>query len=263
MPKFSQSAIGLILVIIGINLIGLWAVQVLHFQGIKDLTSQSKLLMFEQSKRTADSSDSTPSLSPSEGQGEGADTRVEVVEQNLQGLSSEQTEQKSLLQTLQDAITLLTQRVAKVEETELDSSSTDIAGVGGVGVTGQTVTSTVNPVQESIVYIGSGSSTSLNWTNINSATVELNSYNYPNIKAVYFEATISIVGGEVFARVIDKDSGIVMTNSEVSHNNSTATLKVSPSTGLFSASSNYIVQLRSSSGEKAVLDGARLRIVWQ
>lgn len=149
---------------------------------------------------------------------------------------------------------LLEERVAKLEKrvAALEKKT---------GTTGTSATKSV--LKEQTVYLGSGSSNNTNWTDIESAAVELNAGNYPGIKHVFFEATLSIVGGEASARLKNKTTGGVIYLSEVTHNSSTPTVKLSAPFWLSGGSNEYIVQIRSSSNEKVVLDGARLRLQYE
>lgn len=152
---------------------------------------------------------------------------------------------------LQLSLDALTERVSALEDVPAPAQSS-----------GETTTIvTHGSVKEHIINMGSGSTQKTEWTDILDTTIELNSANYGDIKSVNFEATISIVSGEVYARLVNKSTGAVISASEVSHNSSSATLKTSGNFWLHSGSNDYVVQLRSSNGETAVLGEARIRIV--
>ncbi|MBU2052174.1 hypothetical protein KKH13_03155, partial [Patescibacteria group bacterium] len=115
-------------------------------------------------------------------------------------------------------------------------------------VEAQTVTKAVFPTQ--VLYLGAGSTTERNWTETG-AQVQLNSANYPAGVNVVFEAGLSIIGGEVWARLKNKTTGAIISISEVSHNNSTVAWKGSGAFKLHPGNNLYVVELKSSSGETA------------
>lgn len=125
------------------------------------------------------------------------------------------------------------------------------------------VAKSTNGIKETFLYMGTGSSTSREWTTIDSASITFNPSTYGNIKEVRFEAGLSIISGEVSARLINKNSGAVYYDSTVTHNLSASEWKTSAPIYLPSGSATYAVQLRSSNGERANLDGARLKIMVQ
>lgn len=120
-----------------------------------------------------------------------------------------------------------------------------------------------NGIKETFLYMGTGSSTSRDWTTIDSASITFNPAIYGNIKEIRFEAGLSIIGGEASARLLNKSTGAVYYDSTVQHNKSTSEWKTSAPIYLPTGNATYAVQLRSSSGERANLDGARLKIMVQ
>jgi hypothetical protein len=116
-------------------------------------------------------------------------------------------------------------------------------------------------VKEHYVYLGTGSTTSRDWQDIDSTITVIDSANYSSVKSVNFEAAMSILGGEVHARLANKDSAAVFYDSEVYHNTSSSNWKISSALSLNYGATRYVVQLKSTSGEKANLDGARIKIV--
>jgi hypothetical protein len=155
--------------------------------------------------------------------------------------------QKAAPKTLEERVLSLEKRVAALEKK-----------TGGVGTT-----SGKSALKEQTVFLGSGESSSTNWTDIEKATVELNATNYPGVKQVFFEATLSIVGGEASARLKNKTTGGIIYLSEVKHNSSTPTVKLSAPFWLSGGSNEYVVQVRSSSNEKVFLESARLRLLYE
>lgn len=118
-------------------------------------------------------------------------------------------------------------------------------------------------VKEYIVYLGSGQTDNRDWTDIPSAVATLNSTNYGQLKAVYFEAALSILGGEAHARLKNLTTGEPFYQTEVFHNASASEWETSSAFSLLSGQNSYIVQLRSSSGEFAVLNGSRIHLFLQ
>jgi|GEM_PF-6417328 len=149
------------------------------------------------------------------------------------------------VQQLQKDLNSLTTRLTQLE--------------GKIGATnrGQTATSSL---KEITIFLGSGSTYSRDWTNIPSAVANFDPSSYPKMKSMYFEAALSIVGGEAHARLVNLTTGGVFYNSELSNNTSASKWNSAGPIYLPSGNDQYEVQLKSTSGEKASLDGARLHI---
>ena len=149
---------------------------------------------------------------------------------------------------LQQQIDDLTARVAQLEKK--------------VGV--QSSNRQTNPaVKEYIIYLGSGQTDNRDWTDISSAVAAINTANYGQLKAVYFEAALSIIGGEAHARLENQTTGQVIYQTEVVNNTSSATWETSSAFTLSSGQNSYMVQLRSTSGEMAILSGSRIHLFLQ
>lgn len=126
------------------------------------------------------------------------------------------------------------------------------------GFSAQTVSSGIKQVfQKQIVHIGSASTTQTDWTNTG-VEVTLNSADYPTGVNATFEAGLSIVGGEAWARLVNKTTGAIMTVTEVFAASSTTVWKSSPHFKLFAGTNVYEVQVKSSSGEVANISSARI-----
>lgn len=113
--------------------------------------------------------------------------------------------------------------------------------------------------QKQIVYLGSATTKSLSWVDTD-AEVTLNSADYPTNVDASFEVGMSIVGGQAWARLINKTTGAVMAITEIYHDTSNTTWKSSPSFKLHSGNNTYQMQVRSSSSENAAFSGARIVI---
>ncbi|MBT4124188.1 MAG: hypothetical protein HOC16_05190 [Candidatus Pacebacteria bacterium] len=155
--------------------------------------------------------------------------------------------------SLQASISGLLTRLELLEETD---SKTEDQNTGSVQ---STLPATNLSFQTQDIFIGSASTNNTNWTD-SGQEVSLFSGHYPSNVNCYFEAGLSIVGGEVWARLKNKTTGAIIPITELSHNSSTVTWKYSNSFNLHSGNNTYVVQLRSTSGEKANLAGARVKI---
>ncbi len=109
------------------------------------------------------------------------------------------------------------------------------------------------------LYLGSSSTTSREWYQTG-LEVEVDSADYPAAVKAVFEAGLSIVGGEAWARLINKTSGAIISVTEVMHNSGTVTWKSSPAFKLHTGKNVYAVEIKSSSGETANMSGSRLRL---
>ena len=136
---------------------------------------------------------------------------------------------------------------------ELGPTSTpEVQVVQAVGTSG---------VREFFIPLGSGSTFSREWTDITSATAPIDSSRYSVIEAVYLEASLHVINGRVYARLVDDTGDRIYHDSEISHNSSTAQWVSSSSISLGGGSRTYKVQLKSDVGEQAIMDQARLRIL--
>lgn len=121
-----------------------------------------------------------------------------------------------------------------------------------------------NPtVKEYVVYLGSGQTSNRDWTDISSAATTVNTSNYGQLKAVDFEAALSIIGGEAHARLKNQTTGTPFYQTEIFNNTSSADWLTSSQFMLTNGSNSYVVQLKSSSGEMAILNGSRIHLFLQ
>lgn len=165
--------------------------------------------------------------------------------------------------TVKENLVATDSREVKELREQLDEVSAAVATLTAQTTQAETVateTETNNQAREYVVYLGSGSSTKLDWTTIEGTKINLNSANYPNFEQAVFQASLKTMGGEAQARLINITTGGVFYQTEVTHNTSTTTWKSSSPFQLNNGAQEYAVQLRSSSGELAELVGARLII---
>jgi hypothetical protein len=160
------------------------------------------------------------------------------------------------LQKLQDTQESLSDRVEDLEESvdTLESKKTTSAA------TTTSTKTTSSGKKEYTIYLGEGTTSNRDWTTVQSTTITVDTNKYPGLTTVYFEAGLSIVGGEAYAQLIDSSSGAVVSPFAVMNNTQNPTWK-STQVNLNSGSDTYVVQIRSSSGELTTLSGARLRII--
>ena len=234
MTKFQKFTIGIVLVIIGLNLIGLWTVQVLQMK--RQPTSALKQISAPENGSASSTliSTASPELK-------------DQADQKTVARRSEKSETGSTLEQLTNNLEKLTARILKLE---------DAPATGGTTVITKT---TPASFQKQTLYLGTAETTNRTWTDT-SIEIKLNHFYYPKGVTAIFEAALSIVGGEGFARLKNKTSGLVLYETEVSHNTSTATWKTSDKFSLRYNENTYQVQLRSSSGERVKLEGARVII---
>ena len=161
----------------------------------------------------------------------------------------------SLLEESSDSLQAsLSSLIARIENLEKTDEKTPTPAPAPISLGGATPA-----FQPQTIYLGSASTTNTTWTD-SGIEVSLYSGDYPSGVKLYFEAGLSIIGGEAWARVKNKTSGSVMQTTQVFHNNNTVTWKYSPAFYLNSGNNVYIIQLKSTSSEKANLAGARLKI---
>lgn len=153
------------------------------------------------------------------------------------------------LSSLQASLSALQARIEDLETSEPLLSSPAPAAIS----------SNQTAFQPQNIYLGSASTTSTDWVDT-PAAVQLNAGDYPGDVHTVFEANLSIAGGEVWARLKNKTTGAILSVTEIFHNNTPAVWKSSGNWQLHSGNNNYVVQLKSSSGETANLFSARIRI---
>lgn len=227
MTKFQKFFIGIVLVIIGLNLVGLWTVQIVQLK---------KQTVSDAQKTTQSETSQNPN----------PDQKNEATQSGAVPANS--TGANATLQKLASDLEKLTQRILKLEKNPAPTAST-------------TVINNPSPInfQKQIVYLGTAETNSFTWVDT-SVEVKLNSFSYPKDVTATFEAAISIWGGDGFARLKNKTTNTIISGTELTHNTSTATWKTSKKFTLDYNENVYLVQLRSNSGETVKLEGARVII---
>lgn len=225
MPWFTKFLIKAGILIVLVNIAGLWVTVYLQQQHLRLVDNDQQIIaqMLQKSGNT--------SLDPR--------------------LSSVETKQQQLIKD----VGKLDDRVDELSNSQpVVSQSSGNTGVGGGNLQSS------QQQTEYTLYIGSGSTNKRDWTTIDAASITIDTHNYQNIKAVYFESGLSVIGGEVYARLINTGSDLPNYSSALKHNNQTATWKTAQ-INLDDGNHTYAVQLRTSSGETAQLTGARIRII--
>lgn len=128
------------------------------------------------------------------------------------------------------------------------------------GTSAQTTSTTkTSPATKQVIYLGAASTTKRDW-NATGLEVTLNSADYPANTPITFEAGLSAVGGEAWARLVNKTTGGILNTTELSNGTSTPTWKSSPVFYLQPGTNTYAVEMKSTSDEVAQLSGSRLQI---
>ncbi|MGD9129584.1 MAG: hypothetical protein PVJ09_03805 [Candidatus Woesebacteria bacterium] len=233
MPKFSKLIFLFTLFIIA-NLIALWIFSLSTSQKLKQFNQNLEKILGSSSETDTEDSSLLADSTLGEEKSSSIDTQVQENKASIASLAAE-------IQDLKSRITALEKKPAA--KSTIPQSSAQPA------------------VKEYFVYLGTGSTTSREWTDMSSAVAYINSSNYPKVKNIELQAALSIIGGEVHARLINKTTGHIFHNSEIFHNTSSSTWKSSPALALTAGNNQYMVQIKSTSGEKAQLDGSRIKIV--
>lgn len=170
-------------------------------------------------------------------------------------VSQPQPPNNDILIDLQATIAGLLKRleILESEKNQLPAEPSPVVAANPV----QVATKAVFQTQD--LYLGSASTIARDWTETG-ATINLNAANYPNDVKAVFEAGLSIIGGEAWARLINTSTGAIISVTEIFHNNNIVTWKTSPVFKLHPGNNAYTVQIKSTSGETANLNGCRIKL---
>ncbi|MBW7955416.1 hypothetical protein H3C66_01665 [Patescibacteria group bacterium] len=151
---------------------------------------------------------------------------------------------------------------AQVQQLTLQATA---AGSTKTVVVNNTTTTVTPPassgkVREEFLPMGGGSTNNRDWTNMTAAQIMFDPKKFGQVMSVRFEAAGSIIGGEVHARLIDVTHNVIYYNTELVMNTSTPTWVRSAKFSIPNSPATYQVQLLSTSGETAYLEGSRLVI---
>ena len=179
-------------------------------------------------------------------------------------LKDNQTEAELTMLKQQPSVNTVSTETVKTElpdywQSVLDNLTSRIGNLESQKPEASSAVTTTTTFQPQTIYLGQAVTNQRDWTETGQQ-VTINSADYPTSVTATFEAGLSIVGGEAWARLKNKTTGAIMSITEV-YNNSPATVwKSSPSFKLHSGNNAYVVELKSTSGETANLAGARLVI---
>lgn len=166
-----------------------------------------------------------------------------------------------------DVDTLCPQQISHLEE-QLTQLAKKVADLEAASISATVVEKTtivqqpvVSTVKEQYIGFGSGSTSNTSWTDLPETLISINFDSYGSVQKATFEATLAIVGGgEAQARLVNKTTGAIIDSTEVSHNTNSFSRKVSGQIPLVSGGHEYVVQVRSTSGELARLGESRMKI---
>ena len=109
------------------------------------------------------------------------------------------------------------------------------------------------------ITLGGGETSSTSWTDIPGAEVTFNISDFGQIKQIFFEASLFSPSGKVFARLWDKQTGGIVSGSEVSHIAGDAQVK-SAQVAIPVGGRTIILQLKSEINQPVKANTGRLRI---
>lgn len=130
--------------------------------------------------------------------------------------------------------------------------------------TTKTITTGSSAVREYFVPFGSGSSSNRDWANVGGLSAYINTANYPRIKKVTFEASVSVPTGNetVTVRLYNVTDDHPVWFSDVYFDGGTdAGLLISQPITLDPGKKQYQVQMKTQLTYPANLDQARVRII--
>lgn len=119
--------------------------------------------------------------------------------------------------------------------------------------------------QPTVLYIplgGGVSTTNREWSYVGGAEGYFDKADYKNAKKISFEVFLRIKhgAGQASARLYDSNHGFVISNSELSAGGESFTLVSSPALNLLDGNNLYKVELRTTTGYEAFMDGARIKV---
>jgi hypothetical protein len=261
MSELKKPVLVVMSVLVIANIIALWIVNIVQNRKVLELEATRTALTTQVARLLQPGAPSPvptpePSVEPTatpDTQAQQLQAEVTTLQSDLDRLQDDQTQTSSVVANIQSSLQDIWSKLNSVEKLASTPQTTTTV------VEKETVTQVGgSSVKEQVFYLGSGSTNSTSWVDVPAAQTTLDSYNF-DIHEVKFEAGLSTIGGEVYARLVNKHNGVAITGSTVSHNSQAATWK-SATIDLGTGSHTYQVQLRSSSGETATLHGAQIRI---
>lgn len=154
-------------------------------------------------------------------------------------------------------------------ETELEKAiatvSAEINKLKNTQSSVQTITQQQTSQNQSTLYVtlgGSVSTSNRDWSYVGGSEAYFNKADYKGAKKISFEAFLKINSGngEANARLYDATNKVVISDSEIFGGGETFVLRSTPVSNLMDGNNLYQVQLRSTTGYEAYMDGARFKI---
>jgi len=126
-------------------------------------------------------------------------------------------------------------------------------------------TATCGQIKEIYIPLGQGSAASQDWEEITGAEAVINLANFSGVKSVILEASLRIPtgNGRVYAKLYDVIAKHDVWFSEVSVEGSQSKREESAPVVLSPGRSLYRIKMKSTMGYEAILDQARLKILFQ
>lgn len=118
-----------------------------------------------------------------------------------------------------------------------------------------------------VIYVNfgnSGSTIATDFADVTGSQISFNKADYPGAKAFYFQANLRADAPDrtTYARVYDSNNSIPVVGSDINALGLTSTFKESGTLNLSSGSLVLKVQLHSLNGNVAIVEGARLKVVY-
>lgn len=174
------------------------------------------------------------------------------------------TTQNNLVDIPKAVAQLSDEKIRQICQQEVDKAIATLSAVT-TNLPAKTVYQTASYKQPSIVYIplgGNISTTNQSWVFLGGAEAYFNKADYSGAKKISWEAFLKIKdsNGEANARLYDATHQVVISNSEINGGGDSYSLKSSLPLNLLDGSNLYQVQLRTSTGYEAYLEGARIKV---
>lgn len=157
---------------------------------------------------------------------------------------------------------------ASPETSQAASPSPSVGTNGETVVEKETIVEKQTVVQtaqkEIFIPLGDGTTAKNSYTNLTGAQVTIDSSNYPGISKAYFEASVSVVGGngKGWVQLYNSTAGRPVWFSEVSTSSGSPTALQSSPISLEKGQNTYVVQAKTDLTEFTVIvSGARIHII--